>query len=83
MATWTEAPLPAVPPPTQLARRARSSGARTLWPALGFSRMDRVIGAAGFSAAVAIYIYYTAWAVLTPFVDENVVWFHSLFPDRW
>ncbi|KAL1519684.1 hypothetical protein AB1Y20_023194 [Prymnesium parvum] len=45
--------------------------------------MDRVLGAVGFSAAVSIYVYYTAWVLLTPFVDPSVSWFHNLFPDRW
>ena len=45
--------------------------------------MDRIYGLVGFSTAVAIYVYYTVWVVLTPFIDEKVVWFHSIFPDRW
>ena len=45
--------------------------------------VDRVLGAAGLSAAVAAYVYYTAWVVVTPFIDPDVVWFHRLFPDRW
>ena len=44
---------------------------------------DRVIGATGFVAALVIYVYYTAWVILTPFVDPNITWFHALFPARW
>ena len=44
---------------------------------------DRLLGALGFSAAVFIYIYYTAWVILTPFVDPKIEWFHGLFPHRW
>ena len=46
--------------------------------------MDQTYGLVGFSAAVAIYVYYTVWVVLTPFIDEEAAgWFHNLFPDRW
>ena len=44
---------------------------------------DKILGATGFVVALFIYIYYTAWAILTPFVDPKVTWFHALFPDRW
>lgn len=44
---------------------------------------DRLLGAAGFATALIIYIYYTAWVILTPFVDPKITWFHALFPDRW
>ena len=36
-----------------------------------------------FASAVAAYAYYSVWVLLTPFVDKDVAWFHSLFPDRW
>lgn len=36
-----------------------------------------------FASALAAYLYYTVWVLLTPFVDKDVAWFHSLFPDRW
>ena len=36
-----------------------------------------------FASAVAAYAYYSVWVLLTPFVDKEVAWFHSLFPDRW
>ena len=29
---------------------------------------------------LASYSYYTAWVVLTPFVDRDVSWFHDIFP---
>ena len=45
--------------------------------------MDRVYSLVGFSTAVALYAYYIVWVVVTPFIDEQVDWFHSLFPDRW
>ena len=32
---------------------------------------------------LALYVYYTAWVILTPFVDRDVPLFHDLFPDRW
>ena len=32
---------------------------------------------------LASYSYYTAWVVLTPFVDREVSWFHDIFPDRY
>ena len=35
------------------------------------------------AALVASYSYYTAWVVLTPFVDREVSWFHDIFPDRY
>ena len=35
------------------------------------------------AALVASYSYYTAWVVLTPFVDRDVSWFHDIFPDRY
>ena len=44
---------------------------------------DRLLGVAGFAAAVVIYVYYTAWVIVTPFVDPKVEWFHNLFPDRF
>tara|TARA_B110000046_G_scaffold94360_1_gene102235 strand:+ start:527 stop:760 length:234 start_codon:yes stop_codon:yes gene_type:complete len=44
---------------------------------------DRAVGTVGFALSVLIYIYYTAWVLITPFVDEKIVWFHSLFPNRW
>ena len=44
---------------------------------------DRLLGAAGFTTALLIYVYYTAWVILTPFVDPKITWFHALFPARW
>ena len=35
------------------------------------------------AALLASYSYYTAWVVLTPFVDRDVSWFHDMFPDRY
>ena len=35
------------------------------------------------AALLASYSYYTAWVVLTPFVDRDVSWFHDIFPDRY
>ena len=35
------------------------------------------------AALVASYSFYTAWVVLTPFVDRDVSWFHAVFPDRY
>ena len=46
-------------------------------------RSDRLIGAVGFAAALLIYVYYTAWVIVAPFVDPSVVWFHALFPDQY
>ena len=42
---------------------------------------DRFLGTAGLVTAAVIYVYYTAWVLLTPFVE--VEWFHNLFPPRW
>ena len=44
---------------------------------------DKSLGVAGFTLSILIYIYYTAWVLLTPFVDAKITWFHSLFPHRW
>ena len=44
---------------------------------------DKSLGAAGFAVAIAVYVYYTAWVLLTPFVDPKITWFHALFPHRW
>ena len=44
---------------------------------------DKLLGAVGFVASLVIYIYYTAWVIVTPFVDPKITWFHALFPDRW
>ena len=30
-----------------------------------------------------VSFYYTAWIILTPFIDPKVTWFHALFPARW
>ena len=43
---------------------------------------DRVLGAAGLAASVAIFVYYTAWTLVAPFVDPSAAWFHALFPAR-
>ena len=42
-----------------------------------------MLGGAGIALTSAAYLYYTIWVLLTPFVDSDVLWFHSLFPDRW
>ena len=44
---------------------------------------DQLLGFIGFTAALAIWVYYTAWVIVAPFVDPSVEWFHALFPDRW
>lgn len=44
---------------------------------------DKLLGAVGFVASLVIYIYYTAWVIVTPFVDPKITWFHALFPARW
>ena len=45
-------------------------------------KADTLLGATGCVAALAIFIYYTAWVILAPFVDAEVAWFHALFPAR-
>ena len=44
---------------------------------------DRLLGTAGFLVSVLVYVYYTAWVLVEPFVDPSVTWFHALFPDRY
>ncbi len=44
---------------------------------------DKIVGAAGLVVAVAIFAYYTAWVLVTPFVDNGISSFHRFFPDRW
>ena len=44
---------------------------------------DQALGVIGFTAALFIWLYYTAWVILAPFVDPKVEWFHALFPDRY
>ena len=41
---------------------------------------DQALGTIGFTAALFIWLYYTAWVILAPFVDPKVEWFHALFP---
>ena len=43
---------------------------------------DQVLGAAGLSLSLLIFVYYTTWALVTPFVAADA-WLHSLFPARW
>jgi len=50
--------------------------------ALATRRMT-LLAQALFASAVAAYAYYSVWVLLTPFVDKDVPWFHSFFPDRW
>ena len=49
----------------------------------GFFMNDRLLGTVGFALSVAAYVYYTAWVLVTPFIDKKVEWFHNLFPNRW
>ena len=44
---------------------------------------DRLLGATGFAVSLLIYVYYTAWVIVAPFVDPKITWFHGLFPARW
>ncbi|KAL1918912.1 uncharacterized protein VTP21DRAFT_2293 [Calcarisporiella thermophila] len=42
---------------------------------------DRAVGAAALLVSVFIFVYYTIWALVLPFVDENQP-VHNFFPDR-
>lgn len=44
---------------------------------------DKAVGVLGLLLSVAIFVYYTTWVVVAPFVDESVFSFHRLFPDRY
>ncbi|KAI7907444.1 dolichol phosphate-mannose biosynthesis regulatory [Cokeromyces recurvatus] len=35
------------------------------------STLDRLVGGAAFAAAMFIFIYFTTWTFVTPFLDEN------------
>ncbi|XP_028394834.1 dolichol phosphate-mannose biosynthesis regulatory protein-like [Dendronephthya gigantea] len=43
--------------------------------------LDQVVGMAMMSLGSLIFIYYTLWVVLLPFVDADHV-IQSYFPDR-
>ncbi|XTI84917.1 dolichyl-phosphate mannosyltransferase polypeptide 2 [Cenococcum geophilum] len=43
--------------------------------------LDRLVGLAMLIAASAVFLYYTIWTLLMPFVDEDQS-LHSLFPPR-
>ncbi|KAH8554648.1 dolichol phosphate-mannose biosynthesis regulatory [Umbelopsis sp. PMI_123] len=40
---------------------------------------DKAVGAAAFSIAVTVFVYYTTWALIMPFVDEDHP-LHNYFP---
>ncbi|OCK92368.1 dolichyl-phosphate mannosyltransferase polypeptide 2 [Cenococcum geophilum 1.58] len=44
-------------------------------------QLDRLVGLAMLIAASAVFLYYTIWTLLMPFVDEDQS-LHSLFPPR-
>ncbi|KAE9970622.1 hypothetical protein BLS_001954 [Venturia inaequalis] len=43
--------------------------------------LDRLVGLAMLIVATTVFAYYTVWALLMPFVDEEHP-LHSLFPPR-
>lgn len=43
----------------------------------------RLLGALGFVGTLLLYLYYTVWVILTPFVDADLAWFHQFFPALW
>ena len=43
----------------------------------------KLIGRAGLAASAIIFVYYTTWALVVPFVSSTHTGFHSLFPPRW
>ena len=42
-----------------------------------------LVGIAGLAVSLVVFVYYTAWVLVEPFVDPSVTWFHALFPDRY
>ena len=44
---------------------------------------DKVVGVFGLILAVTIFVYYTTWVLVVPFVDSSASSFHRFFPDRW
>ncbi|KAF1815779.1 dolichol phosphate-mannose biosynthesis regulatory [Eremomyces bilateralis CBS 781.70] len=43
--------------------------------------LDRLVGLAMLIVATTVFLYYTIWTLLMPFVDEGHQ-LHSLFPPR-
>ncbi|KAF2095637.1 dolichol phosphate-mannose biosynthesis regulatory [Rhizodiscina lignyota] len=43
--------------------------------------LDRLVGAMMLIVASAVFLYYTIWTLMMPFVDEDHP-AHSLFPPR-
>ncbi|KAI9724835.1 MAG: hypothetical protein M1812_000111 [Candelaria pacifica] len=43
--------------------------------------LDRLVGLAMLTVATAVFLYYTIWTLLMPFVDPGHA-LHDLFPPR-
>ncbi|KAI9306352.1 dolichol phosphate-mannose biosynthesis regulatory [Cunninghamella echinulata] len=42
--------------------------------------IDKLLGTGGFFLGTTVYIYYTVWLLLMPFVDQGH-FLHNYFPD--
>ncbi|KAF9930146.1 hypothetical protein FBU30_000814 [Linnemannia zychae] len=45
------------------------------------SGQDKVVGAALLTFSTIVFVYYTLWAIVMPFVDESY-FLHDYFPPR-
>ncbi|KAG0260714.1 hypothetical protein DFQ27_003411 [Actinomortierella ambigua] len=45
------------------------------------SGQDKVVGASLLIFSTTVFVYYTLWAIVMPFVDESY-YLHSYFPPR-
>jgi len=43
---------------------------------------DRVVGTVLLSVSTIVFVYYSVWVLVTPFVDGEA-WVGFLFPDRY
>jgi len=48
---------------------------------MSFLQLGRLVGFSMLIVATAVFLYYTVWTLLMPFVDEDHS-LHSLFPPR-
>ncbi|KAG9302163.1 hypothetical protein G9A89_020597 [Geosiphon pyriformis] len=48
---------------------------------MGSAGRDRAVGGTLLLFSVALFLYYTIWALIMPFVDEDHP-LHEYFPDR-
>ncbi|KAH3794723.1 uncharacterized protein LOC127836958 [Dreissena polymorpha] len=45
-------------------------------------KSERALGSGLLLATGVVFIYYTLWVIVLPFVDEDQVVIQNLFPDR-